>query len=66
MAVSLSKNPFARNHSEGPTMKPTNRVTSLEFNISNMRIGRLKIGSASWRRALYKQLNQFGFEELAD
>ena len=63
MAVT-NRTPFARNVSTGPTMKPGNRLTSLEVNLQNMKVGQFKIGSAKWFGALMEFLKDAGFREL--
>lgn len=63
MAVAI-RNTFARNISTGPMMELGNRLTSLEFNLWNMKVGRLRIGSAKWFGAMMEFLKDAGFSEL--
>lgn len=64
--MTMTKKTFAANASAGPTMLPQGRVTSLQFNVWNMQVGRHKIGSSRWWSALIKNLVKLGYSELAN
>lgn len=60
-----TRNPFSRNIGLGPTMTPNPRIGSLQFNIWNMQVGSLKVGTRQWWNAMLRTLNDVGFDELA-
>ena len=59
-------NTFQRNRSVGPRLTPRRRITSLQFNILNMRIKQHAIGSPKWWKSLISGMVKLGCEELAD
>lgn len=62
----MTTDTFARNISAGPLMTKTKRMTSLQYDIANMKLGRMEFGSSKWIKLATKIVQHLNYSELQD
>ncbi len=62
----MTTNTFAKNISAAPVMTKTKRMTSLQYNIANMKLGRLEMGSPKWIKLATKIAKHLNYPEIAN